>query len=177
MPPSDHHHHHHHTTPCEGNNDYVCSQTTQRPYSQRARNPAASTPSPSCPADTPALATGATPMVCLRTHARTCVVFVCRVLFASPALCRTASGTARAEQVVELAFPVTLSFTPLGDGAGPGKRGAGRERAALPAHALPRPPPPIRLTDCLRVLRCAACLYVWLRLCVRAPRACLYVYA
>ena len=116
-------------------------------------------------------------MVCLRTHARTCVVFVCRVLFASPALCRTASGTARAEQVVELAFPVTLSFTPLGDGAGPGKRGAGRERAALPAHALPRPPPPIRLTDCLRVLRCAACLYVWLRLCVRAPRACLYVYA
>ena len=103
----------------------------------------------------------------MSAHARTHVRCVC-VLFASPAVCRTA----RAEQVVELAFPVTLSFTPLGDGAGPGKRGAGRERAALPAHALPRPPPPIRLTDCLRVLRCAACLYVWLRLCVRV-RACM----
>jgi len=77
-------------------------------------------------------------------------------------VCRTACRTARAEQVVglaALAFPVTLSFTPLGDGAGPGKWGAGRERAALPAHALPRPPPP----NC--VPACAVCVHASWRFC------------
>jgi len=57
-----------------------------------------------------------------------------------------------------------LSFPPLGAGAGPGEGGRNGGRAALPAHALPKPP----LSNC--VARVQACLRV--NVCV-----CLYVYA
>jgi hypothetical protein len=99
-----------------------------------------------------------------RPHVCACVARF--VSHGQSSFCRTAR-TARAEQVLGFAFPVTLSFSPLGDGAGPGKRGGGKgEGGSLPAHALPRPPPP----NCVHA--CDVCTSLWW--CAALCAACVY---